>query len=118
MKFKVGENLPAGCASLLREAGWEVDTAGAEGFSGIPDEVLAGHCKEANRILVTLDVEFANPFRHPAGDIPDVIVLRSKRQDKESLLAVAMCLLLALRRSAPEREIWIVQSDRIRICRV
>lgn len=115
MKFKVDEKLSSECASLLRDAGWEADTVGAEGLSGADDQTVARFRRESGRILVTLDLDFANPFTHPAGNTPGIIILRSKQQNKRSLLALARRLLAVLRERSPERQIWIVQPDRIRV---
>jgi predicted nuclease of predicted toxin-antitoxin system len=60
LKFKVDENLPVECAEYLQAAGYDAETVDAEALSGSPDTVLFDHCRKEDRILVTLDLDFAN----------------------------------------------------------
>lgn len=60
MKFKVDENLPAEHAALLREAGHEADTVADQELSGAEDSKLSERCQAEGRILLTLDLDFAN----------------------------------------------------------
>jgi len=114
VKFKIDENLPAECASLLRDAGWEADTVGAEGLSGADDEAVARCSRQEGRILITLDLDFANPFTYPPAGTPGIVVLRPNRQDKLTLLGLLRRLIGVLKQRSPEQQIWIVGADRIR----
>ena len=114
MKFKIDENLPSECASLLREAGFEADTVASEGLSGAADEALASRSREEGRILITLDLDFANPLVYPPAATPGIIVLRSKVQDKLTLMALLGRLVRVLNQRSPEQQLWIVEADRIR----
>ncbi|HVF14072.1 MAG TPA: DUF5615 family PIN-like protein [Acidimicrobiales bacterium] len=61
MSLKLDENLGATCFKGLRDRGHEVDTVSDEGMSGAFDaDVLAA--VGADRALVTLDLDFSNPF--------------------------------------------------------
>jgi hypothetical protein len=60
LKFKVDENLPTEYASVLRGAGFEADTVSDEKLSGASDSVLSERCCEEDRVLMTLDFDFAN----------------------------------------------------------
>jgi predicted nuclease of predicted toxin-antitoxin system len=60
VKFKVDESLPAEAAEVLRRAGFLADPVGEEHLSGANDETVASTSRSDNRILVTLDLDFAN----------------------------------------------------------
>lgn len=65
MKFKIDENLPADCAVLLGNAGFEAHTVVDERLSGAHDEEAASRCRSENRVLVTLDLDFGNIQAYP-----------------------------------------------------
>lgn len=115
MRFKIDENLPAEYASLLRDAGWEADTVGGEGLSGAGDEAVARRSREEGRILITLDLDFANPLTYPPAVTPGVIVLRPNRQDKLTLFGLLRRLIGVLKERSPAQQLWIVEPDRIRL---
>jgi predicted nuclease of predicted toxin-antitoxin system len=58
MKFKLDENLPAGAARVLADAGHDVSTALQEQLVGKPDSQIAETCKQEQRALITLDNDF------------------------------------------------------------
>jgi predicted nuclease of predicted toxin-antitoxin system len=53
LKLKIDENLPAECADLLRNAGFEPDTAVDENLGGADDTLIARRSEEEDRVLVT-----------------------------------------------------------------
>ncbi|MGH9740810.1 MAG: DUF5615 family PIN-like protein [Candidatus Acidiferrum sp.] len=114
MKFKVDENLPAEHASLLREAGHEADTVADQYLSGAQDSILSERCQAEDRILLTLDLDFANVQLYPPKSHPGIVVFRPHAQDKQTLIALLKRLLPVLGRRSPKRELWIVEPDRIR----
>ena len=65
MRFKLDENLDARLASLVAEGGHEADSVVAEGLGGKPDEELITACISEGRVLITLDLDFADPLRFP-----------------------------------------------------
>ena len=107
MKFKIDENLPAEYAALLRDATFEADTVGEEAMSG-------AECQGEGRILITLDLDFSNIQAYPPGGHAGIIVIRSKTQTKPVLLALLQRLIPVLAQRSPERELWIVEHDRVR----
>ena len=113
MKFKIDENLPAEAAEVLRGAGFLADTVGDEGMSGADDQTVAVASRSGHRILVTLDLDFANIRAYPPGD-QGIIVLRVRRQDKFTVLAYIRRLTAALANRDPSGELWIVDGNRIR----
>ena len=114
MKFKIDENLPAEAADILRVAGFAADTVGDENLSGKDDAVVAGTSRSESRILVTLDLDFANIRAYPPGEHAGIVILRIKRQDKVTVLAYCRRLATALGMRNPTGELWIVDGNRIR----
>jgi predicted nuclease of predicted toxin-antitoxin system len=114
LKLKIDENLPADCAVLLRSAGFEADTVADERLTGSDDAVIASRSRAEDRVLVTLDLDFGNIQAYPPSLHAGIIVLRPKRQDKRTILALFERVVLALMNRAPAGELWIVERDRIR----
>lgn len=114
MKFKIDENLPAEAADILRGAGFAADTAADENLSGADDDTVASISRSERRILVTLDLDFANIRAYPPGEHAGIIVLRIKRQDKPTVLPYVRRFTTALGARNPAGELWIVDSNRIR----
>jgi predicted nuclease of predicted toxin-antitoxin system len=111
VRFKLDENLPEEAAGILRDAGFAADTVGDENLSGADD---ASTSSSEGRILVTLDLDFANIRAYPPGEHCGIIVLRVKRQDKLSIFAHVRRLAVALSLRNPTGELWIVDGNRIR----
>lgn len=114
MKFKTDENLPAEAAGVLRDAGFDAETVWDEALAGSDDNTVAGRTRSEGRILVTMDLDFANIRAYPPQDYPGLIVLRLRSQDKANVVAVMMRVAIALGIRDPSAELWIVEEDRIR----
>jgi len=114
VKFKIDENLPAEAAGILHGAGFDADTVADEDLSGTADETIASTSRAQDRILASLDLDFANIRAYPPGEHAGIIVLRVRRQDKRAVLAYVRRLAAALGRRNPAGELWIVDRDRIR----
>lgn len=115
MRFKTDENLPEEIAQVLRAAGWDALSVIAEQLNGVSDPRIAAVCLAESRVLITLDVGFADIRRYPPNEYAGIIVLRPARQDKPSVLAIASRLVMALREHPIGHELWIVDDRRIRI---
>lgn len=111
MSFKIDENLPAEAAGILRCIGFDADTVADENLSGAKDETVATASGSEGRILVTLDLDFANIRAYPPGEHTGIIVLRVKRQDRATVLAYLRRLATALMRRNPSGELWIVRWE-------
>jgi predicted nuclease of predicted toxin-antitoxin system len=115
LKFKIDENLPAEYTSILEGAGFQADTVADENLSGSDDHVLVERCRIDGRIFMTLDLDFANIQAYAPQSLSGIIVFRSKSQDKRTLVMLLERLVPALSKRSPERQLWIVEPDRIRI---
>lgn len=114
MKFKLDENLPAEAAEVLQASGFEAHAVWDESLSGAADEAIAIRARDEGRILVTLDLDFADIRTYPPGEHTGIIVLRPKNQDKVNVVAHVRRLMMALAHRDPVGELWIVPQDRIR----
>jgi len=114
MLFKTDENLPSDLASLFCESGFDCLTAREQRLSGEPDERVAAVCRAEGRILVSLDLGFANIRAYPPADYPGFIVFRLATLDVPHLMAVARRLVRTLANDTLHRELWIVEDRRIR----
>jgi predicted nuclease of predicted toxin-antitoxin system len=114
VKFKIDENLPAEAAEILKSAGFNAHSVGDENLTGANDEAVADASRSEDRILVTLDLDFANIRAYPPGEHAGIVVLRVKHQDKYTVLIHLRRLTTVLARRSPSGELWIVDGNRIR----
>lgn len=63
MRFKLDENLPVGAASLLNEHGYDAESVYDEHLVGRSDKVVSDVAQAEGRVLVTLDLDFADERR-------------------------------------------------------
>ena len=114
MNFKIDENLPAEFAETLRAEGFGAQTVGEERLSGASDDAVFAHSCAEERTLVTLDLDFSNIRAYSPEGLAGIIVIRSKAQDKFTLLALLRRLIFVLRTRSTRNQLWIVGPDRIR----
>lgn len=114
MKFKLDENLDPRLAPVVAEGGHDVDTVLAERLSGQPDEAIYRACLESGRILITLDLDFSNPFRFPPEPTEGIVVVRPPRPVLPLIRATLLAALPELRSRSLQGKLWIVEPGRIR----
>jgi len=115
LRFKVDENLPAELVALLRGAGHDAKSVLDQSLGGSTDVRVAELCRVERRIIVTLDLDFADIRAYPPAESPGIVVFRLARQDKPHVLLVAGRLAELLRTESPERKLWVVEEDRVRV---
>lgn len=86
MRFKVDENLSDQVKDYLVSLGHDADTARDEALNGRPDTEIAAAAKRENRILLSLDSDFANILIYPPEKYPGIIFLKLEKQDNPSVL--------------------------------
>jgi predicted nuclease of predicted toxin-antitoxin system len=114
VRFKIDENLPDDAARLLRVAGIGADTVRDQGLSGAADELVADVVRREQRVLLTLDRDFGDIRTYPPEFYAGIVVLRPRRQEKASVLAMLKRLTPVLRKESFAGQLWIVETDRIR----
>lgn len=115
MRFKLDENLPRSARDRFIVAGWDADDVHAEGLAGASDAAVQSACEREGRVLVTLDLDFADTRRYDPARSPGVIVLRPSDQ---SIAACLWCVDGAIRLLATmpiAQSLWIVETERVRI---
>ena len=115
MKFKVDENLPVEVSTLLCAAGHDAANVRDEDLCGASDDAIASVCRAEDRILVTLDLDFANILAYEPGSMPGIIVFRYLDHSRPAILERMTDVLDALENESVEHCLWIVEPNRIRI---
>jgi predicted nuclease of predicted toxin-antitoxin system len=98
-RFKLDENLPRDAQALLFAAGHDVETAIEEHLAGNPDAKVLDACCAESRVLVTLDLDFADIRLYPPSTHAGVWVLRPATQSIKNTLSVLKGALALLVRS-------------------
>ena len=80
MLFKVDENLPAEVVTLLKDAGHDAKSVLDQSLGGATDVRVADLCRAESRIIVTLDLDFADIRTYPPAQSPGFVVFRLARQ--------------------------------------
>ena len=76
MKLKLDENLSRHLKPLLIAQGHDTLTADDENLLSRPDTEVARAAAKEDRMLLTLDVQFADLRKHPPGSHPGIILFR------------------------------------------
>lgn len=116
VRAKLDENLGTRIVELLQEAGHEVETVVGEDLGGASDEELIAACATERRMLITLDLDFANVIRFPPTRYAGIAVLRLPHPIELEAIHACTCVLLGAveREGEPTGRLWIVEQERIR----
>jgi predicted nuclease of predicted toxin-antitoxin system len=115
VKFKFDENLPSDLGALLRADGHDAHSVLDEDLRGAADPSIAKVCQDEQRILITLDLDFAHIKNYPPQDYHGIIALRLARQDRDTVLAIIPRILTLLQTEPIAQRLWIVDDNRTRI---
>lgn len=115
MRFKVDENLPAQCVDQLRCAGHDAVSIQDQGLTGAADPRVVEVCTAEGRVLVSLDLDFADIGTYPPSESAGIIVFRLARQDRATLGRVLGRVLALLPDESPVGRLWVVEEDKVRI---
>ena len=115
MQFKLDENMPGALVGLFVEAGHDAITVSDQRMTGASDPRIAAACRNEGRILVTLDMDFADIRAYPPHEYAGLVVFRLSRHGPGFVLRVAARLIEMLPETSLQGQLWIVENDRIRI---
>jgi predicted nuclease of predicted toxin-antitoxin system len=114
-RFKLDENLPRDAEALFGEAGHEVETVLRERWGGGPDPSVLEASRAEARILVTLDLDFADIRLYPPSSHAGIWVLRPHSQSIGSVLTLLKGALAVFETESAANRLWIVEPGRVRI---
>lgn len=115
MRLKLDENLDLRLAPMLAEEGHEVETVYGEEMSGAADERIYEACIREGRTLITLDLDFSNPFRFPPEPTEGIVVVRPARPTLPMIRATLLSALPELESRSLDGALWIVEPGRVRV---
>ena len=114
MLIKLDENLGERGRQSFAAAGHDVSTVKDQGLAGAVDNRVIDVCRAEGRCLVTLDLDFSNPFLFPPDQYAGIAVIRlPRRVSPNDLDAAVSCA--ALGRDSIVGKLWIVERHRIRV---
>lgn len=90
VKFKLDENLPVSAASVLADAGHDVDTVPGEDLTGRPDQDVVTASTAAGRVLISLDVGLGDIRAYPPGSHAGVVIASDQRRSRHSALLAGL----------------------------
>ena len=115
MKFKLDENLGASARAAIRAEAHDVSTVVEEQMAGAGDDALYRVCAAEGRVLITCDLDFANPFVFDPRPTAGIIVLRLPRTHGPSDVATLVArLVTAVTAHDVTGELWIVTAGGVR----
>jgi len=113
--LKLDENLGERGRRTLVDAGHDVVTVGDQGLAGAADPRVIEVCGAEGRCLVTLDLDFSNPFVFPPEQYAGIAVIRlPRRVSPDALYGALGTLITALGNRTIEGKLWIVERHRLR----
>lgn len=115
MKFKTDENLPLEVSVLLREHGHDAISVVEQQLAGATDEIIARVCQNEQRVLMTLDLDFADIRAYPPDEYSGIIVFRPKSRMISAIIRLAEQLVHLLESSSPVGQLWILDEFHVRI---
>ena len=116
MKFKLDENFGMRTQHIFREAGHDVHTVYQEELQGATDEQIYQVCREEQRCLITLDLDFANVLHFPPQQTNGIVVIRMPKNPNLTILErLIRQFLLALDNMSVEKRLWIIEMGRFRV---
>ncbi len=115
MLFKIDENLHDEIADLLQTRGYDAHTVHDESLAGRDDSIIAERCRLEGRILISLDLDFADIRAYPPLSHPGMIVLRIGNQSRRHVLGVMQSVANLLDANEINGQLWIASETGIRI---
>lgn len=117
MRLFLDENISPMHAHDLRVEGHDVLAVLDAGLSGAPDENVLQFSIDNDRILVTLDADFANVIRFPPENTLGIVRLRIHPPTEAAIREALQRVLLLLKNTDLTGRLAVVDQRKIRIRR-
>ena len=88
MKVKLDENVPAALKGMLEQQGHDTITVPQEGLAGRCDAAIWEAAQAEDRLLITMDLDFADIRRFSPGTHGGLLILRPPRHGRRSISAL------------------------------
>ncbi len=115
MRFKLDENLSRHLKPTLISLGHDVMTVADEGLLSKPDTAVAHAAKSESRILLTLDIEFADLRKYAPGTHPGIVLFRPRSLGAVTVNEFVGAFVRKTDLDALTGCVVVVDSNRIRI---
>jgi predicted nuclease of predicted toxin-antitoxin system len=115
MKLLMDENMPREAADLLRNLGHDVKSIRDLNLQGTKNGDIYRLIQAEERMLVTLDLDFANILNYPTQTHPGIIVLRVRVQNPPSIVATLQRFLQQVTPDRLKGNLTIVDEFRYRM---
>jgi predicted nuclease of predicted toxin-antitoxin system len=115
MRIKIDENLPISLRDLLTSLGHDAHHVEDEGLRSRPDTDVAEAAKREARVLLTLDIEFADIRKHPPGSHPGIVLFRSANPGTPAINQLVVKLLGSVAETDLAGAVTVVEEGRLRI---
>lgn len=86
MKIKLDENLPAQLIEGLAKLGHDVDSVPQEALAGQPDAKVWDASQQAQRFLLTQDLDFSDVRRFAPGTHKGILLVRLSNPSRRRLI--------------------------------
>ena len=115
MRFKLDENLPEFIHTTLVGLGHDARTVAEEQLAGATDDAVLRASIAERRVLIPLDLDFADIRAYPLGSHAGIWALRPAVQ---TFRTIELLVLAGLRLASTERiegQLWVIDAQRVRI---
>lgn len=117
MKIKLDENLSRHLKPSLIERGHEISTAAEEGLLGKVDVEVGTAAKAEERMVFTLDLDFADLRKFPPGTHPGVILFRPRSMGPLAVNRFVLRFVQEVDLARLSRCLAVVEPGRVRVRR-
>ena len=117
MRVKLDEDVPLRVRALHSPHGHEPETVREEGLGGASDPEVIRAARAEGRMLLSLDLGFADIRRYPPGGHPGIVVVRLQDQRAAHVEAVVREFLGAYDLEHLAGFTTIVEAGRVRVRR-
>jgi predicted nuclease of predicted toxin-antitoxin system len=117
LRIKLDENISRHLKSSIETFGHNVQTVEEENLLSEPDTKIAFVSKSENRMLFTLDIEFADLRKYPPGNHPGIVLFRPRNKSIPTVNQLILDFIRQINLDEITQCVVVVDSDRIRIRR-